>query len=110
MQVYEEKQKRCEQELEDLRQSCASKMKQVQLKAQRAQQVLQLQVFQLQQEKKKLQEDFSQLLQEREALEKRCASFEKEQTQLGPRLEETKWEVRPRTNLDLAMSNNYMNN
>uniref|UniRef100_A0A8C2KCZ2 Leucine zipper putative tumor suppressor 2 homolog n=1 Tax=Cyprinus carpio TaxID=7962 RepID=A0A8C2KCZ2_CYPCA len=93
MQVYEEKQKRCEQELEDLRQSCASKMKQVQLKAQRAQQVLQLQVFQLQQEKKKLQEDFSQLLQEREALEKRCASFEKEQTQLGPRLEETKWEV-----------------
>ncbi|XP_026134644.1 leucine zipper putative tumor suppressor 2 homolog [Carassius auratus] len=92
-QVYEEKQKRCEQELEDLRQSCASKMKQVQLKAQRAQQVLQLQVFQLQQEKKKLQEDFSQLLQEREALEKRCASFEKEQTQLGPRLEETKWEV-----------------
>lgn len=92
-QVYEEKQKRCEQELEDLRQSCASKMKQAQLKAQRAQQVLQLQVFQLQQEKKKLQEDFSQLLQEREALEKRCASFEKEQTQLGPRLEETKWEV-----------------
>ncbi|KAK7139925.1 hypothetical protein R3I94_012526 [Phoxinus phoxinus] len=92
-QVYEEKQKRCEQELEDLRQSCASKMKQVQLKAQRAQQVMQLQVFQLQQEKKKLQEDFSQLLQEREALEKRCASFEREQTQLGPRLEETKWEV-----------------
>ncbi|XP_005156744.1 leucine zipper putative tumor suppressor 2a isoform X1 [Danio rerio] len=92
-QVYEEKQKRCEQEMEDLRQSCASKMKQVQLKAQRAQQVLQLQVFQLQQEKKKLQEDFSQLLQEREALEKRCASFEREQTQFGPRLEETKWEV-----------------
>ncbi|KAA0717739.1 Leucine zipper putative tumor suppressor 2 -like protein [Triplophysa tibetana] len=92
-QVYEEKQKRCEQEMEGLRQSCALKMKQVQLKAQRAQQVLQLQVFQLQQEKKKLQEDFSQLLQEREALEKKCASFEREQTQLGPRLEETKWEV-----------------
>ncbi|KAI4878415.1 hypothetical protein NFI96_029311, partial [Prochilodus magdalenae] len=92
-QVYEEKQKRCEQELEELRQSCASKMKQAQQKAQRAQQVLQLQVFQLQQEKKKLQEDFSQLLQERETLEKRCASIEREQTQLGPRLEETKWEV-----------------
>ncbi|TRY85636.1 hypothetical protein DNTS_008796, partial [Danionella cerebrum] len=92
-QVYEEKQKRCDQELEDLRQSCASKMKQVQLKTQRAQQVLQLQVFQLQQEKKKQQEDFSQLRLEREALEKRCASIEKEQTQLGPRLEETKWEV-----------------
>ncbi|KAG2463372.1 N4B3A protein, partial [Polypterus senegalus] len=92
-QVYEEKQKRCEMELEDLRQSCSSKLKQASQKAQRAQQVLQLQVFQLQQEKKKLQEDFSQLLQERELLEKKCASIEREQTELGPRLEETKWEV-----------------
>ncbi|XP_068111406.1 leucine zipper putative tumor suppressor 2 [Hyperolius riggenbachi] len=92
-QVYEEKQKRCEQEMDDLRQSCAVKMKQASQKAQRMQQVLQLQIFQLQQEKKKLQEDFSQLLQERELLEKRCASFEREQTELGPRLEETKWEV-----------------
>ncbi|XP_075072357.1 leucine zipper putative tumor suppressor 2 [Mixophyes fleayi] len=92
-QVYEEKQKRCEQEMEDLRQTCALKMKQAAQKAQRLQQVLQLQIFQLQQEKKKQQEDFSQLLQERELLEKRCASFEREQTELGPRLEETKWEV-----------------
>lgn len=51
------------------------------------------QVFQLQQEKKKLQEDFSALLQDREMLEKRCATIQREQTQLGPRLEETKWEV-----------------
>lgn len=53
-----------------------------------------LQVFQLQQEKKKLQEDFSSLLQDREVLERRCASIQREQIQLGPRLEETKWEVR----------------
>uniref|UniRef100_A0A8C5R7J7 Leucine zipper putative tumor suppressor 2 homolog n=1 Tax=Leptobrachium leishanense TaxID=445787 RepID=A0A8C5R7J7_9ANUR len=92
-QVYEEKQKRSEQEMEDLRQSFTFKMKQATQKAQRVQQVLQLQIFQLQQEKKKLQEDFSQLLQERELLEKRCASFEREHTELGPRLEETKWEV-----------------
>lgn len=51
------------------------------------------QVFQLQQEKKKLQEDFSSLLQNKEMLEKRCATIQREQTQLGPRLEETKWEV-----------------
>ncbi|KAJ0067151.1 hypothetical protein NL108_012838, partial [Boleophthalmus pectinirostris] len=92
-QVYEEKQRRCEREMEELRQSCASKMKQTSQKAQRAQQVLQLQVFQLQQEKKKLQEDFSSLLQDRETLERRCATIQREQTQLGPRLEETKWEV-----------------
>lgn len=52
-----------------------------------------LQVYQLQQEKKKLQEDFAQLLQEREQLEERCSSYEHEKIQLGPRLEETKWEV-----------------
>ncbi|XP_066549003.1 leucine zipper putative tumor suppressor 2 homolog isoform X2 [Amia ocellicauda] len=92
-QVYEEKQKRSELELEELRQSCAARLRQASQKAQRAQQVLQLQVFQLQQEKKKLQEDFGQLLQEREQLEKKCATIEREQTQLGPRLEETKWEV-----------------
>ncbi|XP_029376983.1 leucine zipper putative tumor suppressor 2a [Echeneis naucrates] len=92
-QVYEEKQRRCEREMEELRQSCAAKMKQASQKAQRAQQVLQLQVFQLQQEKKKLQEDFSSLLQDRETLERRCATIQREQTQLGPRLEETKWEV-----------------
>lgn len=92
-QVYEEKQRRCEREMEELRQNCASKMKQTSQKAQRAQQVLQLQVFQLQQEKKKLQEDFSALLQDRETLERRCATIQREQTQLGPRLEETKWEV-----------------
>ncbi|XP_077437577.1 leucine zipper putative tumor suppressor 2 homolog [Vanacampus margaritifer] len=92
-QVYEEKQRRCEREMEELRQNCASKMKQASQKAQRAQQVLQLQIFQLQQEKKKLQEDFSSLLQDRETLERRCATIQREQTQLGPRLEETKWEV-----------------
>ncbi|XP_051680071.2 leucine zipper putative tumor suppressor 2 isoform X2 [Oryctolagus cuniculus] len=62
-------------------------------RAQRAQQLLQLQVFQLQQEKRQLQDDFAQLLQEREQLERRCATFEREQRELGPRLEETKWEV-----------------
>uniref|UniRef100_A0A3Q3EIT3 Leucine zipper putative tumor suppressor 2 homolog n=1 Tax=Labrus bergylta TaxID=56723 RepID=A0A3Q3EIT3_9LABR len=92
-QVYEEKQRRCEREMEELRQSCSTKMKQTSQKAQRAHQVLQLQVFQLQQEKKKLQEDFSSLLQDRETLERRCATIQREQTQLGPRLEETKWEV-----------------
>lgn len=52
-----------------------------------------IQVYQLQQEKKKLQEDFAQLLKEREQLEERCTSYEHEKIQLGPRLEETKWEV-----------------
>lgn len=60
------------------------------------------QVFQLQQEKKKLQEDYSSLLQDRETLERRCATIQREQTQLGPRLEETKWEVGESFTLELA--------
>ncbi|XP_058262344.1 leucine zipper putative tumor suppressor 2 homolog isoform X1 [Hemibagrus wyckioides] len=96
-QVYEEKQKRSELEMEELRQSCATKMQKASQKAQRAQQLLQFQIFQLQQEKKKLQDDFAQILQQRERLEERCASFEREHTQLGPRLEETKWEVCQKT-------------
>lgn len=92
-QVYEEKQKRFELEIEELRQSCATRMQTASQKAQRAQQVLQLQVYQLQQEKRKLQEDFAQVLKEREHLEERCTSYEHEKIQLGPRLEETKWEV-----------------
>uniref|UniRef100_A0A673LJ71 Leucine zipper, putative tumor suppressor 2b n=1 Tax=Sinocyclocheilus rhinocerous TaxID=307959 RepID=A0A673LJ71_9TELE len=93
-QVYEERQKRTELEMEEFRQTCAAKMQKASHKAQREQQLLQLQVFQLQQEKKKQQEDMTQLLQERQRLEERCASYEREHTQLGPRLEETKWEVR----------------
>uniref|UniRef100_A0A8C5FHB9 Leucine zipper tumor suppressor 2 n=1 Tax=Gadus morhua TaxID=8049 RepID=A0A8C5FHB9_GADMO len=45
-QVYEEKQKRCELELEELRQGCATRMQTASQKSQRAQQVLQLQVCQ----------------------------------------------------------------
>ncbi|XP_066211927.1 leucine zipper putative tumor suppressor 2 isoform X3 [Saccopteryx leptura] len=81
-QVYEDRQRHWQRERED---GAA--------RAQRAQQLLQLQVFQLQQEKRQLQDDFAQLLQEREQLERRCATFEREQRELGPRLEETKWEV-----------------
>ncbi|XP_073684813.1 leucine zipper putative tumor suppressor 2 homolog [Garra rufa] len=92
-QVYEERQKRTELEIEEFRQTCAAKMQKASHKAQREQQLLQLQMFQLQQEKKKQQEDMTQLLQERQRLEERCASYEREHTQLGPRLEETKWEV-----------------
>lgn len=47
LQIYEEKQKRFELELEELRQGCATRMQVASQKAQRAQQVLQLQVIKL---------------------------------------------------------------
>ena len=87
--MYEDRQRHWQREREALREDGAAQAQ----RAQRAQQLLQLQVFQLQQEKRQLQDDFAQLLQEREQLERRCATFEREQRELGPRLEETKWEV-----------------
>ncbi|XP_053560287.1 leucine zipper putative tumor suppressor 3 [Bombina bombina] len=92
-QVFEEKQKIWEREMEDLRQNYANKLQQVSKKAQRAQQALQLQIFKLQQEKKKLQDDVGQLLQQREEMEKKCMVFKKEQAEFLPKIEETKWEV-----------------
>lgn len=93
-QVFEEKQKIWEREMDELRQNYANKLQQVSKKAQRAQQTLQLQIFKLQQEKKKLQDDVAQLLQQREELEKKFVAFKKEQADFLPKIEETKWEVR----------------
>lgn len=92
-QLFEEKQKYCKEEMEGLKQRCSSKLRQVSQKAVRAQQVMQLQVFQLKQEKKKLQDDLNQLAQERDLLEVKLKSYEKGQTQMAPTLEETQWEV-----------------
>lgn len=89
-QAFSERPRHWRREHEAPREDCAAQAQ----RARRTQQLLQLQVLQLQQEKRQLQDDFAQLLQEREQLERRCATFEREQRELGPRLEETKWEVR----------------
>ncbi|NXR65456.1 N4B3A protein, partial [Rhadina sibilatrix] len=92
-QAYEEKQRRCKEELEGLKQKCNSKMKQTSQKTQRTQQVLHLQVFQLQQEKQQLREELEKLVKEQNLLETKLRSYEKEKTSFAPALEETQWEV-----------------
>ncbi|NXP07170.1 N4B3A protein, partial [Thinocorus orbignyianus] len=92
-QVYEEKQRRCKEELEGLKQKCNSKLKQTSQKTQRTQQVLHLQVFQLQQEKQQLREELENLMKEQNLLETKLRSYEKEKTSFAPALEETQWEV-----------------
>lgn len=93
-QAYEEKQRRCKEELEGLKQKCNSKLKQTSQKTQRTQQVLHLQVFQLQQEKQQLREELEKLVKEQNLLETKLRSYEKEKTSFAPALEETQWEVR----------------
>ncbi|XP_067899027.1 NEDD4-binding protein 3-A [Heterodontus francisci] len=92
-QVFEDKQRLWEKEMEELKRIYATKLRQVTQQAQRSQRTLQLQVFKVQQEKRRLQEDFDKLLQECEQLKGRCTSYRQEQDDLTPKLEESKWEV-----------------
>ncbi|KAI4881568.1 hypothetical protein NFI96_013266 [Prochilodus magdalenae] len=93
VQVFEEKQRVWEREMEELRQNYAGRLQQVTRRAQRSQQALQAQITRLQQDKSRLQEEISALLAQREELERKCLDYRKEQADILPRLEETKWEV-----------------
>ncbi|XP_016401858.1 leucine zipper putative tumor suppressor 3 isoform X2 [Sinocyclocheilus rhinocerous] len=93
VQVFEEKQRVWECEMEELRQNYAGRLQQVTRRAQRTQQALQAQLARLQQDKRRLQDEMTLLLAQREELEKKCLDFRKEQADILPRLEETKWEV-----------------
>ncbi|XP_076126283.1 leucine zipper putative tumor suppressor 1 [Alosa pseudoharengus] len=92
-QLFEEKQRYCAEEMQGLKQRCSTKLRQASQRALRAQQLLQLQVIQLQQDKEQLQEEVDRLEREREAAEGRMRSYERENIQLAPTLEETQWEV-----------------
>ncbi|CAM4715298.1 hypothetical protein PO909_018132 [Leuciscus waleckii] len=91
-QVFEEKQRYCAEEMEGLKQRCSTKLRQVSQRALRAQQLLQLQVIQLQQDKERLQEEVDQLNRDRDTAESRLRIYES-QRNLVPTLEETQWEV-----------------
>nr|XP_055023268.1 leucine zipper putative tumor suppressor 3 [Misgurnus anguillicaudatus]XP_055023269.1 leucine zipper putative tumor suppressor 3 [Misgurnus anguillicaudatus] len=93
VQVFDEKQRVWEREMEELRQNYAGRLQQVTRRAQRTQQALQAHVARLQQDKGRLQEEISALLAQREELERKCLDYRKEQADILPRLEETKWEL-----------------
>uniref|UniRef100_A0A673GCI7 Leucine zipper putative tumor suppressor 1-like n=1 Tax=Sinocyclocheilus rhinocerous TaxID=307959 RepID=A0A673GCI7_9TELE len=90
--LFEEKQRYCAEEMEGLKQHCSTKLRQVSQRALRAQQLLQLQVIQLQQDKERLQEEVDQLNHDRDTAESRLRIYES-QKNLAPTLEETQWEV-----------------
>ncbi|KAL4842219.1 hypothetical protein H8958_003253 [Nasalis larvatus] len=91
--AYEERPRRCRDELEGPEPKGGSKLKQASQKSQRAQQVLHLQVLQLQQEKRQLRQELESLMKEQDLLETKLRSYEREKTSFGPALEETQWEV-----------------
>uniref|UniRef100_A0A4W5LSA0 Leucine zipper tumor suppressor family member 3 n=1 Tax=Hucho hucho TaxID=62062 RepID=A0A4W5LSA0_9TELE len=93
VQVFEEKQRVWERQMDELGQNYASRLQQVTRRAQRSQNALQAQITHLSQDKRRLQEEMATLLAQREELERKCLHFRKEQTDILPRLDETKWEV-----------------
>lgn len=118
VQVFEEKQHVWERQMDELGQNYASRLQQVTThstaavtnnslpnvdtlflcvqvtrRAQRSQNALQAQITRLSQDKRRLQEEMPALLAQREELERKCLDFRKEQADILPRLEETKWEV-----------------
>ncbi|KAM6965015.1 leucine zipper putative tumor suppressor 3 [Aplochiton taeniatus] len=93
VQVFEEKQRVWERQMDELRQNYASRLQQVTRRAQRSQNALQAQITRLSQDKRRLQEEMAALLAQREELERKCLDYRKEQADILPRLEETKWEV-----------------
>ncbi|KAG8128403.1 hypothetical protein E2320_015258 [Naja naja] len=92
-QVFEDKQRLWMEELDELKQMYVAKLQQVMYQAQRSQRALQLQLYKLQQEKKRLQEELD--LQQSHCEELRLQQLKAER--LSPKLEETKWEVCQKT-------------
>lgn len=79
------------EELDELKQMYVSKLQQISQQALRSQRALQLQLYKVQQEKKRLHEELNSLRAEFEQLRQKQSS----QTEnLSPKLEESKWEVR----------------
>ncbi|XP_022051506.1 NEDD4-binding protein 3-A isoform X2 [Acanthochromis polyacanthus] len=86
-QVFEGKQRLWEQEVEELKRLYAAKLRQVSQHAQRSQHNLQLQLFKVQQEKSRLQEELDSLKRE---MSQEAGAMPK---RTSPTLEETQWEV-----------------
>lgn len=87
--MFEGKQRLWEKEVEELKRLYAAKLRQVSQHAQRSQRSLQLQLFKVQQEKNRLQEELDGMRKEM------CQEAGAVPRQTSPTLEETQWEVRP---------------
>ncbi|XP_029963289.1 NEDD4-binding protein 3-A [Salarias fasciatus] len=86
-QVFEGKQRLWEKEVEELKRLYAAKLRQVSQHAQRSQRSLQLQLFRVQQEKSRLQEELDGLKRE---MNQEAGAVPKH---TSPTLEETQWQV-----------------
>lgn len=97
IQVYEEKKNSWLKQLRDMKDDCERKIQTQQRKAYKMEQVLSLQVFKLQQEKKSLQEEFNKISAEKDNLYKNCEIYREESNNLRTQLAEISLEGRKST-------------
>ncbi|KAE8614963.1 hypothetical protein XENTR_v10008371 [Xenopus tropicalis] len=88
-QVFEDKRRLWMEELDELKQMYMSKLQQISQQALRSQRALQLQLYKVQQEKKRLQEELNTLRGESEELRQKQSQSDNS----GPKLEDSKWEI-----------------
>ncbi|XP_068133128.1 NEDD4-binding protein 3 [Hyperolius riggenbachi] len=89
-QVFEDKRRLWMEELDELKQMYMCKLQQISQQALRSQRALQLQLYKVQQEKKRLHEELSSVTAECEQLRQKQSS---QPENLSPKLEESKWEI-----------------
>lgn len=91
-QVYEEKRNGWARDIQDIRDEYESRIKQVQKKSYKSEQILNLQVFKLQQDKKGMKEELDKILAEKDDLMQRCEAFAEETNRLQAQMDDATWQ------------------
>lgn len=93
-QVYEDKKDSWIKEFRDLKEDYDKKLKLQQRKTYKAEQVLNLQVFKLQQEKKQMKDELDKLSSEKEDLTQKCEAYAEETNRLQAQMDDATWQGR----------------
>lgn len=91
-QVYEEKRNGWVREIQDMRDECDKQIKECKRKSYKAEQILNLQVFKLQQDKKGLKDEIDKLVAEKEDLLQKCEAFAEETNRLQAQMDDATWQ------------------
>ncbi|WAR22274.1 LZTS2-like protein [Mya arenaria] len=96
-QVYDEKRNGWIREIQEIRDEYEGKLKQLQRKQYKSDQVLNLQVFKLQQDKKTMKDEMDKLVAEKDDLAQKCEVFANETNALQAQMDDATWQGRRRS-------------
>ena len=103
-QVYDDKRNGWIREIQDIREEYENKMKQIQRKQYKTDQVLNLQVFKLQQDKKTMKEEIDKISFEKDELLQKCEVFAEDTNRLQAQMDDATWQGRrPSSSNELSL-------